>query len=286
MKTAILTDTNSGISPSEAERLDIYVMPMPVIMDEKIYYEGENMPEDVFYQTLSSGKQITTSQPSPGDVLDKWEELLATHEELVYIPMSSGLSNSCQAAIGLAGDYSDRVYVIDNHRISVTLRIAVLTAKQMADEGYTAKQIKDSLEQDAYNSTIYLAVNSLEHLRRGGRITSSAAMLGTVLQIKPILTIQGELLDLSSKVRGNMKKCELKMIEAVKRDIADRFCDVKTEDLHIGAAGAGLTEAEIDEWTGLLKGEFPTAHIFYDPLPASIAVHTGPGAVGIGVCVR
>lgn len=285
MKTAILTDTNSGISAKEAAELGIYVMPMPVIIEDEIYYEGQNLTEEQFYEALTSGKKVTTSQPSPGDLLDKWDELLEEYEQLIYIPMSSGLSNSCSAAKGLALDYEGRVYVADNHRISVTLRESVLTAKRLVDEGKTASETRELLEKEAFHSSIYISVNTLEYLKKGGRITPAAAMIGNVLSIKPVLTIQGEKLDSYTKVRGSMKKCEAKMLEAVRKDISTRFSDVPIHKMHIGTAGAGLTAEDQQEWLGLVADEFPDADVYYNPLSASIGCHTGPGAAGIGITV-
>ncbi|MGN0326200.1 MAG: DegV family protein [Lachnospiraceae bacterium] len=285
MKVAVLTDTNSGIYMEEAGQLGIYIMPMPVIIDDEVYYEGDNLTEKQFYEALAGGRRVTTSQPSPGNLLAQWDELLENYEQVVYIPMSSGLSNSCSAAMGLADEYGDRVQIVDNHRISVTLRQSVMTARTMAEEGKGAKSIKEFLEKEAYHSSIYVAVNTLEYLKKGGRITPAAAMIGSVLSIKPVLTIQGEKLDSFVKVRGTMKKCELKMLEAMKADIQNRFADIPVENLHIGTAGAGLDKKEQEEWKTMVKDAFPESDVFYNPLSASIAAHTGPGAVGIGVTV-
>ena len=287
MKTAIMTDTNSGITKSTAEKLGIYVIHMPVIIDETTFYENDTITEEEFFRALSSGKHITTSQPSPGDVMDLWDQILADgYDELVYIPMSSGLSNSCASATGYSRDYDGKVEVIDNHRISVTMYESVLHAREMSLNGASAKEIKKALESDAYHSSIYITVNTLEYLKKGGRITPAAALVGTVLSIKPILTIQGEKLDSYSKVRGSMKKAEEKMILAIQSDLQNRFADQDLSKLHIGAAGAGLTTAQQEEWLALLHDHFPEADVFYNPLSASISVHTGPGAVGIGICFR
>ena len=287
MKTAVMTDTNSGIHAIEAEELGIYVIHMPVIIDNETFYEGDTISEEDFFAALTGNKQAKTSQPSPGDVMDLWDRILSEgYDELVYIPMSSGLSNSCAAAAGLALEYDSKVEVIDNHRISVTMRESVLQAKALADDGASAKEIKKVLEDDAYQSSIYLTVNTLEYLKKGGRITPAAAMIGTVLSIKPILTIQGEKLDSFAKSRGPMKKAEEKMIAAVKSDLENRFSDHDMSKLHIGAAGAGLSDEEKSQWVGLLKDAFPDTDIFYNPLSASISVHTGPGAVGIGISFR
>lgn len=204
-------------------------MPMPVIIEDEIFYEGQNLTEEQFYSALEEGKKISTSQPAPGDLLEKWEELLSAYEQVLYIPMSAGLSNSCASATALSREFGGRVCVADNHRISVTLRTSVKEAKRMAENGWTAETIKQNLEENAYCSSIYIAVNTLTYLRRGGRITPAAAMVGNVLQIKPVLTIQGEKLDSFAKVRGAMLKCESKMIEAVKNDVEKRFFPGKNE---------------------------------------------------------
>ena len=287
MKTAIMTDTNSGITKDIAKELGIYVIPMPVIIDEKTYYENDTITEEEFFCALSGDRHITTSQPSPGDVMDLWDQILDEgYDELVYIPMSSGLSNSCAAALGYSQEYDGKVEVIDNHRISVTMYQSVLHARDLALQGASAKEIKTALEDDAYNSSIYLAVNTLEYLKKGGRITPAAALIGSVLSIKPILTIQGEKLDSYAKTRGSMKKAEEKMLSAVQADIEKRFSSLDQTKLHIGAAGAGLTVEQQEEWVNLLRSKFPGADIFYSPLSASVSVHTGPGAVGIGISFR
>ena len=287
MKTAIMTDTNSGITKDIAKELGIYVIPMPVIIDEKTYYENDTITEEEFFCALSGDRHITTSQPSPGDVMDLWNQILDEgYDELVYIPMSSGLSNSCVAALGYSQEYDGKVEVIDNHRISVTMYQSVLHARDLALQGASAKEIKTALENDAYNSSIYLAVNTLEYLKKGGRITPAAALIGSVLSIKPILTIQGEKLDSYAKTRGSMKKAEEKMLSAVQSDIEKRFASLDQTKLHIGAAGAGLTVEQQEEWVNLLRSKFPAADVFYSPLSASVSVHTGPGAVGIGISFR
>lgn len=287
MKTAIMTDTNSGITKDAAEKLGIYVIHMPVIIDETTFYENDTITEEEFFCALSGDRRISTSQPSPGDVMDLWDQILSEgYDELVYIPMSSGLSNSCAAATGYAQDYDGKVEVIDNHRISVTMYESVLHAREMSLNGASAKEIKTALEADAYNSSIYITVNTLEYLKKGGRITPAAALIGTMLSIKPILTIQGEKLDSYAKARGSMKKAEEKMILAIQSDLKKRFAHQDMTKLHIGAAGAGLTDAQQEEWLSLLRSKFPEADVFYSPLSASISVHTGPGAVGIGISFR
>ena len=287
MKTAIMTDTNSGMTKNIADELGIYVIHMPVIIDETTFYENDTITEEEFFCALSSDKHITTSQPSPGDVIELWDQILAKgYDELVYIPMSSGLSNSCAAATGYSQDYNGKVQVVDNHRISVTMYESILHAREMSSHGASAKEIKTALEADAYNSSIYVTVNTLDYLKKGGRITPTAALIGTVLSIKPILTIQGEKLDSYTKVRGSMKRAEEKMILAIQSDLERRFADQDMSKLHIGAAGAGLTTVQQEEWLTLLRNNFPEADIFYTPLSASISVHTGPGAVGVGISFR
>jgi len=286
MKVAILTDTNSGISVESAAAQGLFVMPMPVIIDGETFFEGDSITEEEFYIALTGGKNVSTSQPAIGDLMDTWDKILASgYDQVVYIPMSSGLSGSCMCAKGLSLDYDGKVFVVDNHRISVTMIQSVYKAKKLADQGYDGNEIQRILEEDAYNATIYVSVNTLEYLKKGGRITPAAAAIGMVLNIKPVLSIQGEKLDSFAKVRGNMKKCEYRMISACKDDLIKRFPNAKPEHLHIGGAGAGLSESEIEQWMSMLRDSFPGSDVYYNPLSASISTHTGPGAVGIGISV-
>lgn len=284
MKIAIMADTNSGITQQMADELGIFVIPMPVILENETYYEGQNITTEKFYQLLPNVSSFSTSQPSPGNVLDMWEKILSSgYDEIVYIPMSSALSNSCETAISLAQDFDGKVQVADNHRVSITLYQSVITAKKLADEGKSAIEIKQYLEKTAYESSIYLAVDTLDYLKKGGRITPAAAMLGSVLNIKPVLSILGEKINPYSKVRG-MKKAQKCMIEALQNDITTRLPNEDIDNLKIGCAGANLSQIEIEYWTNLVKETFPTATIYYHELSASIACHTGPGAIGIGIC--
>lgn len=283
MKTAVMTDSNSGIHPQEAKERGIFVIPMPVILQGKTFYEGVDLTQEDFYHSLTGGMRVSTSQPSPGDVLDMWEQILSSgYDELVYIPMSSGLSHSCETAISLSASYDGRVQVADNHRISVTLREAVLAARRMADAGAPAREIRQELETHAYDASIYIAVNTLEFLKRGGRVTPAGAALGAVLNIKPVLTIQGERLDAFTKVRG-MKKAAEVMVNALKTDRATRFREAEESRIRIGAAGSGLSAEEAAAWTSMLTAAFPQATVYYDPLSFSIGCHTGPGALGVGM---
>ena len=283
MSIAVLTDSNSGFTKNEAQYLGIHMINMPIIIEDRILYEWENVTSKDVFDAISAGKTVFTSQPSCSQVLEAWMSLLESHDEVVYIPMSSALSSSCETAIGLSRDFENRVKVVDNHRISVTLRESVITAKKMADNGYSSDEIKKFLEKEAYNSVIYLAVNDLRSLKRGGRIGSFATIFGTIFSIKPIMTIKGGKIELLEKIRGKMKKCELRMVEVIKNDLKTKFKDEDTKNLKIGAAGAGLNDAQKEEWVSILKDNFPNSNVYYNPLSVSVSCHTGKGAVGVGV---
>ena len=287
MKTAVMTDSNSGITPEEGKKIGIYSLPMPVIIEGDVFYEGKNITQEEYYGAMTSGKNVTTSQPSPGDGMDMWDGILEEgYEQVVYIPMSSGLSASCHAAIQLSEEYDGKVQVVDDHRISVTMRESVLEAKWMANQGMTAEEIKKKLEENAYNSSIYIAVDTLEYLKKGGRVTAAGAAIGAVLNIKPVLTIQGEKLDAFTKVRG-MKKAELKMLEAIEEDLNTRFADVDRKQLRLGAAGTFQKQEDADQWYKMVKDTFENEidDIYYDSLSFSIGCHVGPNAIGIGISV-
>ena len=287
MKTAVMTDSNSGITPEEGKKIGIYSLPMPVIIEGDVFYEGKNITQEEYYGAMTSGKNVTTSQPSPGDVMDMWDGILKEgYEQVVYIPMSSGLSASCHAAIQLSEEYDGKVQVVDDHRISVTMRESVLEAKWMANQGMTAEEIKKKLEENAYNSSIYIAVDTLEYLKKGGRVTVAGAAIGAVLNIKPVLTIQGEKLDAFTKVRG-MKKAELKMLEAIEEDLNTRFADVDRKQLRLGAAGTFQKQEDADQCYKMVKDTFENEidDIYYDSLSFSIGCHVGPNAIGIGISV-
>ena len=287
MKTAVMTDSNSGITPEEGKKIGIYSLPMPVIIEGDVFYEGKNITQEEYYGAMTSGKNVTTSQPSPGDVMDMWDGILKEgYEQVVYIPMSSGLSASCHAAIQLSEEYDGKVQVVDDHRISVTMRESVLEAKWMANQGMTAEEIKKKLEENAYNSSIYIAVDTLEYLKKGGRVTAAGAAIGAVLNIKPVLTIQGEKLDAFTKVRG-MKKAELKMLEAIEEDLNTRFADVDRKQLRLGAAGTFQKQEAAAQWYKMVKDTFENEidDIYYDSLSFSIGCHVGPNAIGIGISV-
>ena len=281
---AIMTDSNCGIMPAEGEKLGIHVLPMPVIIDGQTYYEGIDITLEQFHEKQISGADITTSQPSPGDVTAMWDDLLRTHDEVVFIPMSSGLSNTCQTASMLAGDekYSGRVFVVDNHRISVTQAQSVFDAQILAGEGKNGHMIREILEKEALDASIYIAVDTLEYLKKGGRITAAAAAIGTVLKLKPVLTIQGDKLDSFAKTRG-MKSAFNTMLDAVKRDIASRFSHLKEQQLlKVGIANTLMDPDKFENFRKEMKENFPDMELVYLPLTMSIGTHTGPGALGIG----
>ena len=282
MKTAILTDTNSGLTVEEGEKRGIYVLPMPVIVEGNSYLEGVDITHDQLFDALRREKEVSSSQPSPGDVMALWERVLDNgYDELVYIPMSSGLSASCHNAVQLAAEYGSKVRVVDNHRISATLLESVLDAKAMADRGRSAEEIKEYLESTALEATIYLTVDSLKYLKKTGRITPAAAAIGGMLNIKPILTIQGEKLDLFSKVRGN-KQSGKKMIEAVRADIAARFSQIPEERVVVATAGTFEREEDALRWLRFVQAAFPDKSVYYVPLSCSIACHVGINAVAVG----
>ncbi len=285
MRTAIMTDTNSGITIKEGREMGIFVLPMPVIVDEKDYLECVDISHSQLYTMIVDGKEVSTSQPSPGSLLDMWNSILENgYDELVYIPMSSGLSSTCSTASALAEDFGGKVHVADNHRISVTLRDSILDAQQMAQEGVTGAAIKEYLEKEGGRSSIYIAVNSLDLLRKSGRVTASAAAIATVMHIKPILTIQGGKLDSFSKARG-MKHCEARILEAVADDIRIRFPDIPVSQLSIGAAGTFRNQEDELGWFNAVKKAFPSHPTFYNKLSCSIACHVGVDAIGIGISV-
>lgn len=284
MRTAIATDSNCGIFEAEGKELGIYVLPMPVIIEGREYFEGVDLFHSEFYQSLLEHKQVSTSQPTPGSVIALWDKVLSDgFDELVYIPMSSGLSNSCQTALMLAEDYNGKVQVVDNHRISVTQRSSVMDALMLVQAGYPAAEIKTRLEQAAYDSIIYVGVETLEFLKRGGRITAAGAAMGAVLNIKPLLVIQGERLDAYAKVRGT-KNCKKQEIEAMQKS-AKEFHQ-RGQKIRVGVAGSFLHEEENREWMEMVKRAFPGEEVYYDRLTFSIGCHVGSGAFGMGISVK
>ena len=279
-KIAIVTDSNSGITQSQAKELGISVLPMPFYINDELFYEDLTLTQEEFYQKLEEDANISTSQPSPADVMELWEKLLEENEEIVHIPMSSGLSNSCETAMVLAREYHGRVHVVNNRRISVTQRQSVLDALYLAKAGKTGAEIREILEKEAHESSIYITLETLKYLKKGGRITPAAAALGTVLNLKPVLQIQGDKLDAFSKARGK-KKAKSIMIQAMKEDLEGRFQAFKEQGvLALEAAYTG-TEEEAGEWKKELEEQFPGFEIYMAPLSLSVACHIGPGALAV-----
>lgn len=284
MKVAVCTDSNSGITQSEAATLGVSVLPMPFVMDGKTYFEDIDLSQEEFYAHLQSGAEISTSQPAMGDVTDRWDKLLAEYDEVVHIPMSSGLSASCQTALMLAENYGGRVAVVNNQRISVTQRQSVLDAMELADMGFSAAQIKECLEEEKFESSIYITVDTLKYLKKGGRVTPAAAAIGTVLQIKPVLQIQGERLDAFSKARG-MKQAKKIMIDAIRSDLEGRFAGTNTPDsMHLAMAYTFDAAAAAD-FKREVEAAFPGFDIVLNPLSLSVSCHIGPGALAV-TCSR
>ncbi|MCR5273129.1 MAG: DegV family protein [Lachnospiraceae bacterium] len=276
-KVAILTDSNSGITQSQAKEMGVSVLPMPFFINEKTYFEDINLTQEEFYNLLKEDSDITTSMPAPGDVTDRWDELLKDHDQVVYIPMSSGLSSSCSAAMMLAEeDYEGKVFVVDNQRISVTMRQSVLDAKELAEKGYDGAAIKEILEKEKFESSIYIMVDTLYYLKKGGRITPAAAALGTFLKLKPVLQIQGEKLDSFAKAR-TVKQAKTIMLQAMHDDFDKRFAGKK---MHLCAAYTCSGE-EAAAWKKEIEESFPGYEIVMNPLSLSVSCHIGDGAVAI-----
>lgn len=279
-KIAIITDSNSGITQKEAQQLGITVLAMPFYIDEQLFLEDITLTQEEFYKRLAEDANISTSQPSPADVMETWEKLLEEYDEIVHIPMSSGLSNSCQTAFVLAREFHDRVQVVDNQRISVTQRQSVLDAMELAKAGKDAVQIKEILEKEAGESSIYITLETLKYLKKGGRITPAAAALGTVLNLKPVLQIQGDKLDAFSKARGK-KQAKRTMLQAMKADLEGRFKEYVDRDLICLQAAYTGNKEEAMEWKKELENQFPRMPVYMAPLSLSVACHIGQGALAV-----
>ena len=279
MKIAAATDSNSGITQDQAKQLGVHVLPMPFIIDGQMYYEGVDLTHEEFFRRMEEGADITTSQPSPGEVTDFWDKLLEEYDAVVYIPMSSGLSGSCQTAMLLAEDYEGKVYVVNNQRISVTQMQSVLDARDLIEKGYAAAQIRNILEETKFDSSIYVTVTTLKYLKKGGRITPAAAMLGTLLQIKPVLTIQGEKLDAFSKAR-TLKQGKTIMMTALKKDLETRFHDPEARHTWLEIAYT-CSDEMAQEFKETVAEIYPDANICIAPLSLSIACHIGPGCLAV-----
>jgi len=281
-KIAIVTDSNSGITQDLAKKMGIYVLPMPFTIDGEEYFEDINLSQEEFYEKLLQDAEISTSQPSPEALLNLWEDLLKKYEEVVYLPMSSGLSGSCQTAIMLAMDFKGRVQVVDNQRISVPLRHSILDAQKLASEGKCAAEIKEILKASGKESSIYITISTLKYLARGGRLTPAAAAIGTMLRIKPVLTIQGEKLDAFSRAR-TMSQAKKTMLEAIRKDIETRFSKTDPKELRLDVAYTKDVE-EGEQFLKEVAEAFPEYPIGYvDPLSLSVSCHIGDGALGVAV---
>ena len=278
-KIAVVTDSNSGITQEEAQKMGIYVLPMPFTIDGKEYFEGISLTQEEFYEKLTGDADIATSQPSPHSLLKLWDELLKEYDEIVHIPMSSGLSGSCETAIMLSQDYDGRVQVVNNQRISVTQRQSVLDAKELAEKGYSAEAIKEILEREKMESSIYIMVDTLYYLKKGGRITPAAAALGTLLKLKPVLQIQGEKLDSFAKAR-TVKQAKKMMIDAMRNDFDHRFNDPEGKNIYLEMAYTHNLE-DAEAFKKEVEAEFPGMEIVLNPLSLSVSCHIGPGALAV-----
>lgn len=277
---AIVTDSNSGITQAASRELGVFVLPMPFMIDEKTYYEDIDLTQEQFYEKLAAGADICTSQPSPESVMKLWDELLRDHDEIIHIPMSSGLSGSCQSAMMLAEEYDGRVQVVNNQRISVTQRQSCLDAKLLASKGMNASKIKEVLEADRFNSSIYIMLDTLYYLKKGGRITPAAAAIGTMLKLKPVLQIQGEKLDAFSKAR-TVSQGKNTMINAVRNDMENRFGGAPDPEKHWISMAYTYNREAGEAFREEVMEAFPGFEIHMDPLSLSVACHIGPGALAV-----
>ena len=275
-KIAVVTVSNSGITQETGKELAVHVIPMPFYIDGELFLEDITLTQEAFYEKLASDCEISTSQPAPGEVMEFWDKLLKEYDEIVHIPMSSGLSSTCETAIMLSKDYDGKVEVVDNQRISVTQKTSVMDAVRLATAGKSALEIKEILEAEKLESSIYITVDTLKYLKRGGRITPAAAAIGTVLNLKPVLQIQGEKLDAFAKVRG-WKQAKKTMLDAMEKDLLHRFGSKKMALL----AAYTCSAEEARSWKEELEERFPNYTIDMDPLSLSVACHIGSGALAV-----
>lgn len=286
-KTGILTDSHSGITQEEAKKLGIYVLPMPFYINDQCHYEGKDISREEFIELLKNDENVSTSQPSPEAVMNLWDEILKEYEELVYIPISSGLSGSCSTAMAMAqnDDYEGKVFVVDNGRVSTPMKQSVLDAIELLNEGCSAKEIKNRLEDAKGKMGIFVAVDDLKYLKKGGRISSSVALVGGMLKVKPILKFDIGTLDSFKNCRG-LIKAKTVMIEEVKRIVTTDYAeDFEKGNVHILAASSA-DEEETKKWVNEIQETFPGIKVLWDYLPMGITCHIGPGGLGIGYSVR
>lgn len=279
-KIAVATDSNSGITQAKAKEMGIRVLPMPFFINDKLFFEDVTLTQEEFYRKLDEDADISTSQPTPASVTELWDELLKDNDEIIYIPMSSGLSQSCETAIMLSQDYKGRVHVIDNQRISVTQQMSVLDAIEMVNKGMSSKEIVDVLMREKLEASIYITVDTLKYLKKGGRVTAAGAAIGTMLNIKPVLQIQGEKLDAFAKVRG-MKAAKKQMLDAIENDMEVRF---KGKEVSLAAAYTCSFD-EAQEWKAEIEARFPGYDVHTEPLSLSISCHIGRGAFATA-CIK
>lgn len=283
-RIAVVTDSNSGITQAEAKGLGITVLPMPFMIDEETFFEDITLTQKEFYEKLEGDANVVTSQPTPESVLSQWKQLLKEYDEIVHIPMSSGLSGACQSAYMLSGEFNGRVQVVDNQRISVTQRQSVLDAIHYIEQGLDAATIKDKLEKDKANSSIYIMLDTLYYLKKGGRITPAAAAIGTILKLKPVLQIQGEKLDAFAKARTTGQGKTM-MINAIRADMEKRFDGATPENIWLEAAYTKDAETA-EKFKQELMAEFPGFDIYMAPLSLSVACHIGPGSLAVACCKK
>lgn len=285
-RIAVMTDSNSGITQSEAKELGIRVIPMPFTIDGKEYLEDINLTQEEFYEKLQSGADVSTSQPSVGFVSSVWDEVLKDYDQIIYIPMSSGLSKSCESAmIAAKADYDGKVFVVDNQRISVTQRLSVMDALEMVKRGYDAEKIYNVLMEVKMQSDIFIMVDTLKYLKKGGRITPAAAAVGGVLKIKPILFIKGEKLDKYRMMNRTIENAKRIMIEACKECINGYLKDIDGNDknVRIALAYTGVDRTQINLFIAMVKKEFGLTDVLCNPLSLSVSCHIGTGALAITV---
>lgn len=283
-KIAVVTDSNSGITQKESKELGVFVLPMPFMIDEMEFFEDINLTQEEFYERLENNAQVVTSQPSPDSVMKFWNEILENYDEIVHIPMSSGLSGSCQTSSMLAQEYDGRVHVVNNQRISVTQRQSCIDAVRLAERGMDAEEIKDFLEKDKFNSSIYIMLDTLEYLKKGGRITPAAAAIGSLLRLKPVLTIQGEKLDAFAKARTTSQGKSM-MVSAIRKDMEERFGGATKENMWLQIAYTKDREMAELFWKEIQE-TFPDFDVVIQPLSLSVACHIGPGALAIACCKK
>ena len=278
--TAIVADTNSGLSPRQAEELGVALLPMPFFVDGEAYLEGRDCTTEAFFDKLRSGAEVSTSQPSPASLSELWEALLQTHDQVLHMPMSAALSSSCEMAQVLAKEYGGRVLVVDDHRISVTLMQSVRNAKALLDQGKTGEEVRAILEEEQEASSIYIAVNTLKYLKKSGRVTAAGAAMASVLQIKPVLTIQGGKLDAFQKARG-MTQAKKAMLAALQKDLDQRFAGEEMSLFAVYSGAPALGQA----WQKEVQAAFPQRQVELAALPLSICCHVGDGALAVA-CAR